>query len=96
MVDKIFKWVRLFVSVGDVAVNYDPTTAALPWAAVRFVLQAAISDMEVHGSIIADLAILSRFISRYREFEWIHLQQAWKSSIKDQMERALHDSMRIC
>ena len=33
-------WIEKFVTVGDTAVQYDPGPAALPWAAVRLVLQA--------------------------------------------------------
>jgi hypothetical protein len=36
VVDKIAKWVKAFIAVGDAAVQYDPATAALPWAAVRW------------------------------------------------------------
>lgn len=36
---KLTKWLNIFVKVGDAAVQYDPTHAALPWAAVRFLLQ---------------------------------------------------------
>jgi len=36
---KIIKWIDLFKQVGDVAVQYDPVHAALPWAGVRFLLQ---------------------------------------------------------
>lgn len=32
-------WINKFRAVGDIAVQYDPAHAALPWAAVRFVLQ---------------------------------------------------------
>lgn len=35
---KIAIWVQKFVEVGDVAVQCDPSHAALPWAAVRFIL----------------------------------------------------------
>lgn len=43
---KTAKWIQKFISVGDVAVQYDPAHAALPWAAIRFVLQACISDVQ--------------------------------------------------
>jgi hypothetical protein len=36
---KIVVWVDKFKEVGDIAVQYDPMHAALPWAAVRLVLQ---------------------------------------------------------
>ena len=37
--NKIILWLGKFKQVGDIAVNYDPVHAALPWAAVRFLLQ---------------------------------------------------------
>jgi hypothetical protein len=37
-VEKTISVLNKFLSVGDVAVNFDPIHAALPWAAVRFVL----------------------------------------------------------
>ena len=33
-------WIEKFVAIGNTAVQYDPGHAALPWAAVRLVLQA--------------------------------------------------------
>jgi hypothetical protein len=36
---KLVKWIDLFKQVGDVAVQYDPVHAVLPWAGVRFLLQ---------------------------------------------------------
>jgi ankyrin repeat domain-containing protein 50 len=36
---KIFYWLQRFKEVGDIAVNFDPVHAALPWAAFRFLLQ---------------------------------------------------------
>ena len=38
LVDKIAVWVGKFIKIGDVAVQYDQSHAALPWAAVRFLL----------------------------------------------------------
>jgi len=38
--EKMAKWVNKFKELGDVAVQYDPVHAALPWAVVRFLLQA--------------------------------------------------------
>lgn len=38
LVDKTVIIVNKFIGVGDVAVSFDPVHAALPWAAVRFVL----------------------------------------------------------
>jgi hypothetical protein len=37
--EKIIRWIDMFKQVGDVAVQFDPTHASLPWAGVRLVLQ---------------------------------------------------------
>ena len=37
--DSILTWVEKFIVVGDTVMQYDPGHAALPWAAVRMVLQ---------------------------------------------------------
>lgn len=39
LAEKIVVWVNKFKEVGDIAANVDPVHAALPWAAVRFLLQ---------------------------------------------------------
>lgn len=43
IVKKTISILNNFVSVGDVAVSFDPVHAALPWAAVRFVLVVSAS-----------------------------------------------------
>jgi hypothetical protein len=37
--EKIVRWVDTFKQVGDIAVQYDPIHASLPWAGIRFLLQ---------------------------------------------------------
>lgn len=41
--EKMIKWVSKFKEVVDVAVQYDPSHASLPWAAVRTLLQVDIN-----------------------------------------------------
>ena len=38
---KITKWVEKFIQVGDIALQYDPGHAALPWAAMRAILKVS-------------------------------------------------------
>lgn len=51
MVREIFNrmsgWINKFKEVGDVAMQYDPGHAALPWAAVRFFLQVGENPLQV-------------------------------------------------
>lgn len=39
--EKIIRWIDMFKQVGDVAVQYDPAHASLPWAGIRFLLQVS-------------------------------------------------------
>jgi hypothetical protein len=41
---KLFYWLQKFKEAGDVAVNFDPVHAALPWAAFRFLLQVMLNS----------------------------------------------------
>lgn len=41
VVEKIISWLDKFMKIGDLAMQYDALHAALPWAAVRFILQAS-------------------------------------------------------
>ena len=36
--NKLVGWITKFKEVGDIAVQYDPVHAALPWAGIRFIL----------------------------------------------------------
>ena len=41
LMEKIVRWLDHFKSIGDIAAQYDTAHAALPWAAVRFILQVS-------------------------------------------------------
>lgn len=38
---KIVHWINMFKEMGDIAVNFNPVHAALPWTGVRFLLQVS-------------------------------------------------------
>ena len=42
LMEKVVAWVEKFVQIGDIAINYDPVHAALPWAGVRFFLRVGV------------------------------------------------------
>lgn len=37
--EKIIIWIDRFKEIGDIAVNFDPVHASLPWAGIRFLLE---------------------------------------------------------
>jgi len=39
---KMVRWINKFKEIGDTMIQYDPGHAALPWAAIRFVLQVSL------------------------------------------------------
>lgn len=42
VLDKVMVWVNKFKEIGDLAIQYDPAHAALPWAGIRFLLQVSL------------------------------------------------------
>ena len=46
LLEKIAKWIDYFKTIGDVAVQFDASNASLPWAAVRFLLQITVNDVQ--------------------------------------------------
>lgn len=61
---KIAGHVKKFIAVIDIAVQYDPVHAALPWAGVRFLLQLAFSSFEAFGAIVEGLEKATLLIAR--------------------------------
>ena len=46
---KIIFWLDKFKQIGDVAVNFDPVHAALPWAGIRFLLEVGLMITFIPG-----------------------------------------------
>jgi hypothetical protein len=67
------KWVSKFKAVGDMAVQYDPAHAALPWAGVRVLLQVVVNDAESFGAIAERLEFVSSSITHYKLIERLYL-----------------------
>lgn len=84
---KIVTWVDKFKQVGDTIVQYDPVHAALPWAAVRFVLQIAVNDQQVFGAMAEGLELVSNLITRCAVWEDLYLMK--QSAMQDQFIEAL-------
>ncbi|KAJ9660858.1 hypothetical protein H2201_006750 [Coniosporium apollinis] len=75
VLEKVIGFVDKFVAVGDVAIQYDPAHAALPWAGVRFLLRMAVSEEHVFGGIIESLETVSRLITQYAMFEDLYVSR---------------------
>ncbi|KAJ9129657.1 hypothetical protein NKR23_g12492 [Pleurostoma richardsiae] len=62
---KIAKWADGFKEIGDVAVQYDPAHAALPWGGVRFLLQIAVDDFHAYSFVLESISSLAELLCRY-------------------------------
>jgi hypothetical protein len=67
-------WLRRFQGVGDVAVSFDPVHAALPWAAVRFILQAVAAEDELYNHLLVGMETVSHLILRGGIYESLYLR----------------------
>jgi N-terminal domain of NWD NACHT-NTPase len=85
VLEKITSWVNKFKEVGDIVVQYDPAHASLPWAAVRLLLQLAISDNEMFGAMAEGMEFVSNLIARYEIVERLYLRNT--STITDQLSQ---------
>ncbi|KAH7072565.1 hypothetical protein FB567DRAFT_205894 [Paraphoma chrysanthemicola] len=87
VLEKFAVWVNKFVAVGDVAVQYDPGHAALPWAAIRFILKTSLNEVEVFGAVLQGVESVSRTLTRCTVMENLYLLSDFK--ISDQLREAL-------
>ncbi|KAK4087020.1 hypothetical protein Purlil1_8539 [Purpureocillium lilacinum] len=84
---KAAKWVNHFKDVGDIAVQYDPVHAALPWAGVRFLLNVAVGDLNTYTSLLEGTVDIAEMICRNALVE--SLLKASRSQSVEELSRAL-------
>jgi hypothetical protein len=87
VLEEVITWIRRFREVGDAAMQYDPGHVALPWAAIRFLLQAAISETDVHAAMVEDLETVAGIMARSRHIEKLFLSK--HSGVNSDLSNAL-------
>jgi hypothetical protein len=75
VLDKLAVWINKFIAVGDSAIQYDPGHAALPWAAIRFILKASLNEVEVFGAVLQVVESISRTLTRCTVMENLYLSR---------------------
>jgi ankyrin repeat protein len=88
VMEKIIHWIHRFKEVGDNAVQYDPGHAALPWAAVRFILQAAINYSEVEREMFEGIELVTRLLAKFRKIEDIYVGPDASAELQDALVSA--------
>ncbi|PTB68604.1 hypothetical protein BBK36DRAFT_49405 [Trichoderma citrinoviride] len=79
VLEKISAWVQKLLAVGDVIIQYDTSHMALPWAAVRLIMQVTVNDIEVFGHVINSLENISNLVAQCQIIEMIYLVDRRKS-----------------
>lgn len=79
---KIAVWIDKFVEVGDMAMQYDPGHAALPWAGVRLLPKLSTQDARQHLDVLEGIEQVSRIITYYYVVERIYLQEKNEITVK--------------
>lgn len=74
LLEKIAVWVQKFKEVGDIAVSFDPVHAALPWAAVRFLISLSIDDVQNFGAMTEGIEKIAMLITRCEVLERLYLK----------------------
>ncbi|WQF77080.1 Putative NACHT nucleoside triphosphatase, P-loop containing nucleoside triphosphate hydrolase [Colletotrichum destructivum] len=87
LLTKVAKWVHHFKEVGDIAVQYDPGHAALPWAGVRFLLNVAVGDLDTYSSILERTVDIAELICRNALIE--SLLKSVSTAAAEELRRAL-------
>lgn len=82
LLSRIVSCVNQFKDVGDIITQYDPGHAALPWAAVRFILQAAVSEQQIYDGMLEGLEHVADVIARYAWVETLYLHASSKMRLQ--------------
>ncbi|KAI1263354.1 hypothetical protein F5Y18DRAFT_394024 [Xylariaceae sp. FL1019] len=86
---KALIWLNKFKEIGDIIVQYDPVHAALPWAAVRFVLQVLVTTEEQMAASFAVLEEATRIVHRCQVYEELYNCTTLNHNIVENLESAL-------
>ncbi|KAI8715924.1 hypothetical protein NCS52_01101400 [Fusarium sp. LHS14.1] len=84
-------WLNKFKEVGDIIVQYDPSHAALPWAATRFILQSAISYEQHMAFSLISVEKATRIVHRCQIYEMLYNCETINAQVASGLEMALVD-----
>ncbi|KAF8451423.1 hypothetical protein BGX38DRAFT_1259584 [Terfezia claveryi] len=71
--DRLVALISKFKEVGDIAVQYDPIHAALPWAGVRFILLLFVGNQEKLAAAMVGAERVALLIGRCAIYEQLYL-----------------------
>ncbi|KAH8736065.1 ankyrin repeat-containing domain protein [Ilyonectria robusta] len=75
LLEKVADSARRFNERGNMTVQSDSINASFPWAAIRFLLRAAVGSVQEFANRCTQLDVIARLISRCHGFESQYLEQ---------------------
>ncbi|KAF2452874.1 hypothetical protein BDY21DRAFT_150017 [Lineolata rhizophorae] len=87
--EKTITWLDIFKSIGDVAANFDPIHTALPWAGVRFLLQAAVGERDQMRGLLVGVERIVHVTSRCAVYEELYCVTPTPGGSLDNLQMAL-------
>ncbi|KAL6912558.1 hypothetical protein FSST1_010318 [Fusarium sambucinum] len=97
-IGKVVPHLNRFAIVGDIAVSANPNPAALPWAAVRFVLLNITAGEEIRGKIVEGIAEILILMFECCVYHELHLTTAVpkRLSAVKRLRDAIVDALSQC
>jgi hypothetical protein len=99
VLEKVAVWINRYKAVGDIAVQYDPISAAPPWAAFSFLLNVAFGDVQAFGQMVVLLETIARVMARCRILEEAYIHCPTPTDLARPLEDAIillyTDSLRL-
>jgi hypothetical protein len=89
LLEKVVGWINRYKAVGDVASQYDPVNASLPWAAFRFLLNVACGDVQAFGLMVTVLETVARIMARSKIVEEVYIRGRSPTDLAQPLEEAL-------
>ncbi|KAF3022098.1 hypothetical protein E8E14_013736 [Neopestalotiopsis sp. 37M] len=86
---KIIDCLNKFKEIGDLAVQYDPVHAALPWAAFRFLLQVATINQEQTCQLLSGIDIAIQAYLRAMIYQDLYLGLPDRQDIADALRSSI-------
>jgi hypothetical protein len=77
--EKLIQWANDFKALGDTVMQYDPGHAAIPWAAIRFILQLITAESQSEALVLVGLERVACAIDRCVLYEAFLARNAAKS-----------------
>lgn len=94
---RIVECLNKFKEIGDLAVQYDPGHAALPWAAFRLILQVATMTMEQEGQILTAMDAVMHAHVRASIYQDLYLKFSKRPDVADALKESIINQLAaIC